>query len=401
MSAFAPSRPRGQLSGLVRSRLAMPLIGAVVGILVLGGCGAAGSHTLRSSNGQIASTTSSPATQAVVPAGYMRVDYASASIVVPAGWKTLLPGVTTCGPNATGNVVLLGNAAEGGPSCGSGRAAPPTSFARLQAIPARLPAGTSQTINGQAATAVPPTTTGGPAAYVFPRLGVDLEVAGPGANSIVASIGWSTRYLVLHPPTALRVPRGWGTATYQGVTIRLPRSWPLTKVGPAQGEPGCGADFSAPKLLEGPFFVHSCAVSFGPSPSVDGVWLQGQTGMSEAQVAAGSYKVLRSAPTKVLLDDSGDPMGMYPLLHLLVVTRSGSVDAVDVGLGADPAVAQAIIASITATGGSRNFTSNPTAVPAPRSATTVTAPAGPTMTSTSVPRTASNMPTVTSPPPAS
>ncbi|HWG72996.1 MAG TPA: hypothetical protein VG184_02960 [Acidimicrobiales bacterium] len=379
----------------------MPLIGALAGILVLGGCGAAGSQTLRSSNGQTGTTTSPPASQAAVAAGYMRVDYANASIVVPASWKTLLPGVTTCGPNATKDAVLLGGAAEGGPSCGPGQAAAPTSFARLQAIPARLPAGTPQTINGQAATVVPPTTPGAPPTYVFPRLGVELEVAGPQTNSIVASIGWSTRYLVLHPPTALTVPHGWGTATYQGVTIRLPRSWPLTKVGHAQGEPGCGADFSTPELLEGPVFAHSCAVSLGPPPSVDGVWLQGHTGTTETQLGAGRYEALRSAPTKVFLDDSADPMGADPLLHLLVVTRSGSVNGIDVGLGPDPAVAQAIIASITATGGSRNFTSNPTAPPAPRTATTVTTPAGHTMTTTSVPTTPPAEPAATSPPPPS
>lgn len=348
------------------------LLGTLVAVLILGGCGRSASQTVATPS----------ATQAAVPAGEMRVNYGNASIVVPADWQTLLPGATACGLSATDNVVLLGNAAEGGPLCGSGHSQSPTSFAHLEAIPSPLPGGTSQTVNGQVAIRLAPTAGTLTSTYVFPRLGVELEATGAQAESIVASIGWSSRYLALHPHSPVTIPSDWGSATYADVTVRLPRSWPLTQVGPAEGEPGCGVDFFAPKLLEGPLFVHSCGLSAGLAPLVDGVWLQGQAGLTKAQVAAGGYAALGGIGVKVFIDDSEDPMGIDPVVHLLVVTPNGNVDGIDVGLGPDPTVAGSIIASITFAHGSKNATTNPTAPATAHTATTSIVPVGPTMTTT-------------------
>ncbi len=349
--------------------------------MVLAGCGGSRSRTISSGDAETTTLDTAPTgTTTPVPAGHIRVNYGNASIVVPNKWQIFQPGVTTCDSSPIENVVLLGNAALGGPSCGSGASRASTSFAHLQGLPARTPNGPHRTINGQAAIVLAAPASG-IATYAIPALGVELEVEGAQAASIVPSLGWSSRYLALHPQTPVTIPQGWGTATYDGVTIRLPRTWPLTKVGPAQGEPGCGADFSSPQLLEGPVFGHTCGLSLGPAPLSDGVWLQGPSGMNEAELAGPGYTSLRTTPTRVFLDDSQDPMGVNPLLHLLAIGRGGAVDAIDVGLGPNPDVAAAIIASITAATGSRNVTSNPTAPPAPSTATTVTTPPRPTVTS--------------------
>ena len=316
------------------------------------------------------------------------VNYANASIVVPANWQTLLPRVATCDDD----VVLLGNAVS---SCGAGQSARPASFAHLQGLPARLPRGTSETINGQAATLV--ARSGGARTHAFAALGVELEVAGPHADSIVHSIGWSSRYMVLHAQAQASVPGGWGTTTYEGVAVRLPRSWPLAKVGPAEGEPGCGTDFSTPKLLEGPVFPHTCELVLAEPPLVDGVWLQGPSGLTEAQASAEGYQVLRYTPTKVYFAQSQDPTGLFPLLHLLVATQDGNLDAIDVAWP-DPAVAAAIIASITATSGLGDATPN-TAAPASQTApvpTTSPTPAGPGGTGLATPTTPTTPPAPTS-----
>jgi hypothetical protein len=318
----------------------------IAGALIVGGCGGAATH-----HDQTASS------ETAIPTGDLRVNYGNASVVVPATWQVLEPGATICGPTAVDNVVLLGNATESGPACGPGESHVPISFTRLEALPAQYVSGTPRTINGQTAILLSPSAApaAGPGvlSYAFPHLGIELAASGPASTSIVASIGWSSRYLVLHTEPPVGIPADWGTATYADVTVRLPRSWPLSQVGPAEGEPGCGADFSSPKLLEGPVFGHSCFGSAGESPLVDGVWLQGSAGLTAAQVAAGGFTLLRSTPVRVFINDIGDPVGLDPLLHLLVVTPDGNVDGIDVGLGPDPRVAATIIASIRLAGGSR------------------------------------------------
>jgi hypothetical protein len=227
-------------------------------------------------------------------------------------------------------------------------------------LPTRLPRGTSQTINGHTAIVVGPSD--GRRTYAFPGLGVELEVAGPDDYSIAHSIGWSSRNMVLHDVGEVDIPPSWSTTSFQSISVRLPRSWPLAKVGPAEGEPGCVADFYRPTLFEGPpFFQPMCPPVSGAPPLVDGVWLQGGAGVNQAQATADGYTALRGTRTKVYFAQSQDPMGLHPQLHLLVETGYGNLDAIDVGLGPDPRVAAAIIASITITSGSIDFTPNTTA----------------------------------------
>ena len=58
------------------------------------------------------------------------------------------------------------------------------------------------------------------------------------------------------------------------------------------------------------------------------------------------YRALRSTPTDVYFAQSPGPMGLSPLLHLLVATRDGNLDAIDIGIGPDPEVPAAIIVAI-------------------------------------------------------
>ena len=198
--------------------------------------------------------------------------------------------------------------------------------------------------------------------------------------------------MVLHLQAQVSIPADWGTTSYDGVAVRLPRSWPLAKVGSAEGELGCGADFLTSKLVEGPVFVHICGLVSAEPPLVDGVWLQGASALDQAQATAGGYTVLRSTPTKVYLAQGQDPLGLVPFLHLLVVTGTGNLDAMDVGLGPDPTVAAAIVASITATSGAIDVTPNTTA-PASQTAPLPTTSVVPLGSSGTTPGTARSMPT--------
>jgi hypothetical protein len=386
MSPVASAQRGGPSSGSARSRRVVTKVSFLAALLALGACAAPASPSPHADGTRAAS--SSLAVDKAVPAGDMRVNYGIASIVVPASWRTLLPGWATC----VEAVVFLGSAAG---SCGPAQPGRPTSFAHLQALPTAFPRGTSQTINGHTAVVLAPSD--GSRTYVFPGLGVELKVAGSDAYRIAHSIGWSSRDMVLNDMAHVGIPPSWGTTIYEGVAVRLPRSWPLAKVGPAEGEPGCGADFFTPKLLEGPVFFHTCGLVSAEPPLVDGVWLQGGAGLNQAQATADGYTALSGTRTKVYFAQGQDPMGLLPFLHLLVVTGYGSLDALDVGLGPNPMVAAAIIASVTATSGSMDFTPNTTApasqtgpvpttsaVPAgARGATSPTAPATPSMPTTS------------------
>jgi hypothetical protein len=55
-----------------------------------------------------------------------------------------------------------------------------------------------------------------------------------------------------------------------------------------------GADFFTPKLLEGPVFLHTRALLLAEPPLVDGVWLQGASGLTQAQATAEGYTAIGS-----------------------------------------------------------------------------------------------------------
>lgn len=315
---------------------------ALVSTLALTGCAGLKAH-VTSGSSPATETEAPPVTRPSLSAGEKRVNYGDASIVVPANWRIVLPGVRPCGPGVTDNVVLLGTSGKEQPRC-QAPSPQPTSFAHLESLPAHVPSGgAQQEINGHAATVI----ASGPssATYIVPGLGIELVVVGSRAKPIANSLDWSTRYLVLHPGPTVVVPTGWHSVAYQGMSVRVPESWPLHRVGPKQGAPGCGSEFSAPAVLEGPPVVHRCGIVVSPAASVDGVWLQGPVRRSQVPTAA--FAVVRVSPTRVFLDQRYDPAGVEPFLQLFVAARNGAMDAVIVGLGPHPAVARAIVASIT------------------------------------------------------
>lgn len=297
----------------------------------------------------------------VTPAGWVRVDYANASIAVPAGWD-ILWGDRAISPEPN-NAVFLGKTpffppSTGGPVVPSGSQPPPTSFAGLSTLSGNPPTGTPVETNGHAGVRIADANPTVSAVFAYPDLGVMLVVAGPEANRIASTIGWSTSYLASHPASNVSVPSGWKSIDYDGVNFKVPPTWPvqdLTRgsfINPGQ----CGGnEFARPQVYEGSSSAAAgCpAVMSTASQGVDGVWVRPYPLPGGQFPPAGSISGPVNDKLFVFLPDSAFD-DLQPVLHVLVGLPSTSPDylshsavVIDIGIGPDPAVAQGILASLS------------------------------------------------------
>lgn len=297
----------------------------------------------------------------VTPPGWVRVDYGNASIAVPAGWD-ILWGDRSVSPEPN-NVVFLGKPAffppsTGGPVVPSGSQPPPTSFAGLTTLSGNPPPGTPVETNGHAGVRIADINPMASAGYAYPDLGVMLAVAGPEANRIASTIGWSASYLVSHPATNVPVPSGWKSFDYDGVNFKVPPNWPVQDithgnfVNPGQ----CGGkEFVRPQVYEGSSSAApSCpAVMSTASQGVDGIWVRPYPLPDGQFPPAGSISGPVNNRLFVFLPGSNFD-DIQPVLHVLVQLPSTSpyylnesAVVIDIGIGPDPAIAQGILTSLS------------------------------------------------------
>lgn len=276
-----------------------------------------------------------------VPAGDRQISFGYASIDVPSGWHT---SILACG--GSDQTVYLGAFGSTSPRC-SPQGRLPSSYAALDELTETPKPGQPVTVNGHHGTL---NQNNGQQTYDFTDLHVQLTLSGPQSGAILASLGWSPLYFVLHDEGSASLQLAGRTYRFQGLQVTVPASWPAWKVGVGVGrEPGCGADFvNGPEVLVGVPFMISCALEMGAPAATDGVWLSGRDRYSnqpDGTVIAVNHgmPIYASVP---------DPTGNYePELAIEVRNPDGQILAATVGLGPDPTVAEAVIQSIQVTTG--------------------------------------------------
>lgn len=288
---------------------------------------------------------SAAAAKQVTPSGWSRVNFDDASIAAPTDW-TLLAGENEC-PNPK-YAVLLGADTQTGSNCGAQfpAGAPMVSYVRLLAFEGQPPAGKIVEIDGHTGTEV--AGPSGTETYYFRDLGLAMTVYGSYGAEIASTVGWSATYLLLHPTGPVSVPANWVEFSYDGVSVRVPPTWPQKTLGPSDPAPGvcANATFTTPVAERGAGGSSSCNgfQPYAPVADVDGVWMSPYVTSPVQAFTPSADNQLRSSPVAVYLLPPRN--NGQPIAQLVAVAPDGDMVSIDLGLGADPVIGQEILASI-------------------------------------------------------
>ena len=288
---------------------------------------------------------SAASAQVVTPAGWKRVNFDNASIAAPGDW-TLLKGETQC-PNPK-YAVLIGADSQTGTGCGAQfpLGQPMVSYVRLLPLQGSPPTGTAVDINGHTGTEVsgPPQTE----TYYFSDLSLEMTVYGPDGAQVASTVGWSANYLLLHPTGPVSIPADWVTFGYEGVSVRVPPTWPQKTLGANDPIPGVCANptFPAPVAERGTGGPTPCNgfQPYAPVTAIDGVWLTPYVSSPVRPFTPSSTNQVQSSPVPVYILPSNN--NGQPIAQLVAIAPNGTMISINIGLGPTPTISQEIMASI-------------------------------------------------------
>jgi hypothetical protein len=329
-----------------RSAAAGVAVALVVALLVVVRGGSSGSNIRTATRSSTSTTTTTTTTQpAIVPApepkGWRIVDFGDARLAIPPDWSAAGPGAPTCAPVVGDGVTLLG----GGPGCPYVEVAP----SDQEDFSARPVASVHDLDLYRIASPIG-------VLYAVPALGVRLLVHGvAGEQRVLDTLTSSTRRVVLRSTTWPAVPRNWRSLSFDGITLDVPPTMPITQVGSFRLPPGeCSA---VPFPKSGAFVGNGSPGSFGctmipagvvPVPT-DGVWMHT---VNESPSPAPPPVDRKIANEQVRLEVAfvsgyGVP-DLEPALDVTVVGIDGRrfPGGVRLGLGTDPEIARTILGSI-------------------------------------------------------
>jgi hypothetical protein len=173
--------------------------------------------------------------------------------------------------------------------------------------------------------------------YTIPGLHADLSFAGgaePGP--ILRTARPSARWVALGL-TGRKSPKRWQQVTFGGVTIRVPRAWPIVDVRHDRSF-GCGMP-TPPAVELGGRTSPKCPY-IPPQPPRDGLQLRTATA---SELPAGTM----TRPVASLMVHI-DPDASAPVLNAWIELPNGELLALRLGLGSDGTVAGRILGSIRA-----------------------------------------------------
>jgi hypothetical protein len=159
--------------------------------------------------------------RAATPRGWVPVDYGAAQISVPADWVVVVGGC----PDSPDGTVMLGLSHDNCPLFGSN-----WPVVRITPL-SRSPASTPTRLNGIRAYLYPYRGPGQVSMYQVPSLGVEVTASGPLAARITATLTHSPRAVALAPGPIPPAPRSWHRLAFGGVSMAVPRSWPVERSG--------------------------------------------------------------------------------------------------------------------------------------------------------------------------
>ena len=314
-----------------------------------------GTHLQRVTTGPSPSQPSSVATLPPVHsvAGATPYDYQRLRLWLPAGWTT---STNTC--HMATRVVYYPTNWSGGP-------ATPCSHAGADIVVVRPFSGrppgsaTAKTVNGITVEVV--REQNGSTTWYIPSLHAELAVSGKKAQGVADTLGPSTLQDLLTASLPTPVPTTWRTVSFDGFQARVPPTWPTHQIQVTRSGnsteisdlPGVCAPptFPTPSVYLGANPGISCpALPPTKEPSTDdGLWLQPSTNTAPlaaqlqggAGVPGATQRLFTVGTEQVLITGAGEGDSVQA-----EIDNNGQQIAAVIGLGANPALAEALLSSI-------------------------------------------------------
>lgn len=304
---------------------------------------------VRVSTASSTTTTTRPPTQpelqtVPVPTGWQIVDYGDARLAAPLDWQVdspIVDPIVKCPPVSPVGVVISRVYQS---TCSSILIEP--------IAPGALPSRPALTIHGIKLYVVADDVT--IVSYSAPELGVTLTIRGvEAAKPLLDTLTSSSRRVALGPGGAPAVPHDWHTVSYGGITMRVPPTWPVQRLGahdapgvcgrPIFGEPFSIPTFGGPTVMVGNGsspFMDCPSFNLGVPPPADGVWISAPSPQEPHSYRAS----LVVGGLRLWVNTSTEPV-------LTIQPQRGDTELpalVQIGLGPNPSVARTILYSIRA-----------------------------------------------------
>ncbi len=174
-----------------------------------------------------------------------------------------------------------------------------------------------------------------------------IRIADPAVRSkVIRSITTSPAYRAVHDGPTLDTRR-WRTVTGAGITMRVPSSWQMQRLGPTTGYGFC-ADGPTPRraLVGGRPEVPSCPVLAGYEPWGNATWSRRPVGTDASGIAAATRTRLTVNGHRLIrVSGEGAVIDPYPRFALVVGDRRHP-SVVTLSIGGDPDVSRTILTTI-------------------------------------------------------
>lgn len=334
-----------------RRRIAAGSVMSATGVVAAIAVVSTGTRTQQVTTGPSPSIATLPPVHGV--AGATPYDFQRLRLWLPAGWTTSTNRCYT----AT-QVVYYPSNWSGGPATPCGHSG--ADIVVVRPFNGTAPdSATAKTVNGISVEVVQ--GQNGSNTWYIPSLQAELAISGNTAQGVADTLGPSTLQDLLTASFPTPVPTTWRTVTFDGFQAKVPPTWPthqiqITRSGNSteiSDLPGVCAPptFPTPSVYLGANPGISCpAILQKKEPSTDdGLWLQPSTSTAPlaAQLQSGAgipeaTQRLFNVGTEQVLITSG---GQGDSVEAEIDSAGRQISAV-IGLGANPAVAEAILNSI-------------------------------------------------------
>lgn len=178
---------------------------------------------------------------------------------------------------------------------------------------------------------------------------ITIRVADPEVNAeVVRSITTSPAYRAVHDGPTLDT-RHWKTVTGAGVTMTVPPSWKIVRLGPEQDFGYCGPPAPRQAIVGGRFSPPSCPVAFGGAGAYqnygNSAWAHRSDPLTNGIIGSRSLQHVTINGHRLTTVDTGAPGNASPTVTVLVGPLRHA-NLVDLSIGGDPDVTRTILTTI-------------------------------------------------------
>jgi hypothetical protein len=263
------------------------------------------------------------------PPGWVPVAFGPVQVSVPSSWFVVRDGAAECSTAAVPGVLLLDwtEKALWCPS-GMGQVFPGTSIVALSRL--KHPVSLDAT-NG---------AYGSSLSVRLPSLGIEYSAIGGAVPQVLQTIGYSARTNVHAPGSGPAVPASWRRVTFSGLSLAVPRHWPIER--PFRGQRCVGLGAQPSLILVGqPIVPGSCGGPLlHPVPPVNGIEVDAWHG---SYLGGSDCETRHQAGLRLCIDQSSPGS----VLFVKVTDPDGQTFGVQIGLAGDGQIARTLLATLS------------------------------------------------------